>query len=527
MRLSLSDAATASWPRSLTIVVVLLVVVAAALVAPSAASRCALALLAAAVLLWPASGAASGERLRTRLIIGVALVSLTLSVSGRLPGFLSSWKVRVWNVYHYYLGAKYFEELGYTALYDATLRADSEGENYWRDVRRVRNLETYEVEDRSRGAERFEPEKSFSAERWQAFREDVEALSGQRSPRAWRGIFVDRGYNATPFWTVVGGALTRFAPAHRPLALKLLCSLDLLLLVGTFWLLWRTFGARAAALVLLLLTLSPVNIDRFVGGFLQYDWFCAVAVSSCLYRRRLHGAAAGAMAYAVMTRVFPLLLVAAGLLPLLGSWWRSGRPPRRQLRFLAGFAAWCLVGLVIGLANGRGIDGWREFATGIRIHKESHLFGERRVGLPFLFTHELGSPEFDESRAERESIYERQRGPLLAATVVLLGFFVYTAWHQRSWNARLLGLVPIFALLVTSRYYWSYLSLLPLAGGPRGPPAVRTRWLAGTQLLLFAAFYGFELRNNDNYATYVVLGALLTVYLVFALSALAPRAAPR
>jgi hypothetical protein len=477
-------------------------------------------------VLWPSSEAEGGERLRTRLIIGVALISVVLSVWGQFPGFVSSWKVRVWNVYHYYLGAKYFAELGYSGLYDATLLADEEGDDYWRDIRRVRNLETYEVEDRSHSRRRFEPSASFEEARWQEFRRDVEALSAQRSPRGWRGIFVDRGYNATPLWTVVGGTLARLAPVHRPLALKLLCTLDLVFLVGTFWLLWRTFGARAAALVLLLLTLSPVNAGRFVGGFLQYDWFCAVAVSACLYRRRLSGAAAGAMAYAVMTRVFPLLLVAAGILPLLRTLWTRRRLPRRPARFLASFVAWCVLGLLLSLGNGRGVDGWREFITGIRVHKESHLFGERRIGLQFIFTHKLGSLDFDESREERAVIYESQKGPLIVSTVLLLGLFTYVGWHQRSWNARLLGLGPIFALFVASRYYWSYLSLLPLVGGRRGPPEVRARWIAGAQLLLFAGFYAFELRTGDPYAQYVVFSGLLAVYLVFVLVASAPQRAP-
>jgi hypothetical protein len=351
----------------------------------------------------------------------------------------------------------------------------------------------------------------------------VEALSEQRSSRGWRGIFVDRGYNATPLWTVVGASLTRFAPAHRPLALKLLCSLDLLLLIGTFWMLWRTFGARAAAMVALLLTISPVNVGRFVGGFLQYDWFCAVALSACFYRRRMTGAAAGAMAYAVMTRVFPLLFVAAGALPLLRTWWSTRRLPLRPLRFLASFVAWCLVALALSLANGRGVDGWREFVHGIRVHKESHLYGERRIGLQFVFTHQLGSLDFDESREERAVIYKSQKVPLIASTSLLLGLFAFVAWHQRSWNARLLGLAPIFAVFVASRYYWSYLSLLPLLGGRRGPPEVRGRWLAGSQLLLFAVFYALELRNQDHYALYVFLSALVGFYLLFVLVALLPH----
>lgn len=488
---------------------------------PSAGVLALVAFVAAAILLWPTLEA-SGERLRTQLVTLLALVSLTLSVSGELPEFATSWKVRVWNVYHYYMGAKYFEELGYTDLYDATLQADSEGENYWRDIRRVRNLRTYEKEERALRGSPYDPAAAFDPERWQEFQRDVEALSRQRSPKAWRGIFVDRGYNASPVWTVVGGALAKLAPADRPIALKILCSLDLLLLAATFWLIWRTFGGWAAALVLLLLTLSPVNSNRFVGGFLQYDWFCAVAASACFYRRKRLVVAAGAMSYAVLTRIFPLLFVVAGLVPIVATWWRTRRIPRPPMRFAIAFVGWCFVGLLVSLANGRGVDGWREFVSGIRVHKEHHAYGERRVGLQHLLTHEIGSLEIDESRAERKAGFEHQKGVYYAAAAGLTAFFLYVAARQRSWNARLLGLVPIFVVFVTSRYYWAYLALLPLGGGRRGPPRVRARWLSAAQLLVFAGFYTFQTLNSEHYAGYIVFGALLLVYLVFALAVLAP-----
>lgn len=456
-------------------------------------------------------------------MVVIALVSLTLSVSGRLPDFLTTSQVRVWNVYHYYLGAKYFEELGYNQLYSATLAADSEGEGYWSEIGRVRNLDSYEVE--RRGARTFDASASFQPDRWQEFKRDVTALSHQLSPRSWRGIFVDRGYNASPFWTVVGATLARWAPADRPLALKLLCSLDLPLLLATFWFIARTFGLRSMAIALLLFSVSPVNVERLVGGFLQYDWFCALAIGLCLYRRGRPATAAAAMSYAILTRIFPVLFVAAGLVPALRYVLRFRRLPWRTLRFAIALTAWCSLGLLLSLANGRGVDGWREFAGGIQLHKEHHLYGERRVGLQHLFTHELGSFDIREDRAERRLHFEHQRPYYLATAVALLALFAYVAWHQRSWAAQYLGLVPIFALLVTSRYYWSYLALLPLAGGRGGPRDATTRWLGGTQLAMFGAFYVLE-SGRGNYADYVILGALILAYLTFALLALSPLGRP-
>ncbi len=504
------------------IIAILGVVALGALIEPTAIVRGILALAAALVAIWPSSDEPSAGGRRTRMIVLLTVLAVTISISSTLPDFLSTTKVRVWNVYHYYLGAKYFAELGYTDLYEATLQADREGDDYWRDIRRIRDLDTYEKKSRDPRVQTYEPSTAFCAERWTEFRRDVEALSSQRAPRAWRGIFVDRGYNATPFWTVVGATLTRMAPADRPLALKLLCSLDLLLLGLTFWLVGRTFGARSAALVALLFVLSPVNLDRLLGGFLQYDWFAAVAIGVCLYRRGRPVGAAAAMSYAILTRIFPVFFVFAGMVPLARTAWQTRRLPRRPVRFVVALGVCGLLGLGLSLGNGRGLAGWQEFTDGISQHSEHHVFGERRLGLKHLLTQELGSLDLEPTIEQRRSTFERQRGVYFVSAIALGVVFVAGAWRQRSWSAQLLGLLPTYLLLVISRYYWSYLALLPLAGGRRGPPAIRARWLAGAQLLVFAAVYGFQSQRPGHYAEYIIFGMLLLVYLVFTLAVLSP-----
>ncbi len=499
----------------------------ATLTEPSSRIRGALVLIAALAMLWPAKARrAASERRRTRLIACLALVSATFAVSPYLPEFVTTQKVRVWNVYHYYVGAKYFPELGYTDLYDATLAADLEGDRYWRRVSRVRNLHTYEIEDRRFRIRAYRGSDNFAPERWQSFSRDVAAMSRHRTSDRWRSIFQDRGYNGTPLWTVVGGGLAHLVPADRQLGLKLLCSLDLLLLAATLGLIWRTFGLRPAALVLLLLTATPINLGRFVGGYLQYDWFCAFAAGVCFYRRRRPVLAAGAMAYAALTRIFPLLFVAAGAIPVLARWRRTGRRPDRQLRFLAVFALWCALGFTLSLANGRGLGGWSEFATNISVHREHHLFGKARVGLKRVFVHDLGDldrlrPEAASSprlRRDPRLIYDQQRPLYVASAAAFLLVFLLAVRRQRTWDAQLLGLVPAFALLVTSRYYWSYLALLPLMGGRRGPPGLRSRWLTAGQLLVLAGYYAFESRGIGPQAAYGVLNVLLAVFFIFMLA---------
>ncbi len=486
------------------------------LLLPSTPVRISLLLLALAALVLPRlpSGGRLSEVARTRLLVALAVAALAHGAGPDLWRFTTSPWVRVWPVFHYYLGAEYFDELGYHDLYVAALAADHEAGGYWNGVERVRNLETYEVGPRAAAEARYRPADHFSPERWQDFKDDLAALQPQMSPREWRGVMRDRGYNPSPFWTVSASWLTRWLPASSPAALKLLTGLDLLLFVLTFWLIGRTFGARTTALVLLFLALSPVNLQRLLGGFLQYDWFCAIAAGVCFVKRRQPLPAAAALAFATMARVFPLLLVASALAPAALRWVRTGRLDRVALRFTAAFALFCLAGLGIGSLGGHGFRAWEDFGRRITHHSELHVFGEQRVGLKHWFTHEVTSLDLDRSGDERRETFARQEPLYRAAAVIFLLGYVLVLGRRKGVDALLFGLVPLFALVVASRYYWACLALLPCLAAPGPEGTRRARLLAVSQAVLYGLYYVFFLFQSGRYESYSVFNGLLAVLLV-------------
>lgn len=475
---------------------------------------------AAAVLLLPrlpgpAALALSGRR--TRWLVLLAIASVAQATAPDLWAFTTSPWVRVWNVYHYYLGSKYFPELGYSDLYVASLAADDAG--WWRGVDLVRDLETHEVVPRSAALAGYRPEEHFTPERWESFRRDVAALQKQRPRDRWSGIFRDRGYNPPPLWTAAGGTLARLLPAHRPWALKLLASLDLVLLAATLWLVRRTFGIRAAALVALLLALNPVNEGRLVGNYLGYDWFAALASGFCLWRRGRTVPAAGLFVYAIGTRVFPAVFLAAAGLAAAARVWRTGSVARRDLRFAAALGGFGIVAVAIGALGAGGARGpawgaWGDFAAEIGRHNAQHRFGQQRIGLAHVFTRDVRTLDLDEPpMEERRDLAERQR-PFYAATglVLMLGFAL-AAVRRHRFDAFLLGLVPFFVLAVSSRYYWAVLALLPLLARPGPSARRRVRRFAAALAGLFAVLGIAELRGLSRFEYYslyeLLLGALL------------------
>ncbi len=477
-----------------------------------------LVLLAAA---WFNRSGSSRQRThrRARSVLLALLAPLALAAAWQAAGhdlirFATTPRVRVWNVFHYYLGAEYFGEVGYFSLYDAALLADRENTDYWHSIRRVRDQRSYDVGPLDPALGEL-ARTHFSAERWQRFQTDIAALQPLRSAKRWRSIFVDRGYNASPFWTALIHPLTHFLRPSHPLALKILCTLDLLILAAIFVIIGRTFGANLGWIALLIFALSPVDRNRIVGGFLQYDWLLALTVAVCALRRRKTGWAAVGLAYATLERVFPLLLAGSLLLPAVVRWIRSGRLRRDALQFALLYGVLMLAGLGVGCLTPRGPAAWMEFTGNVLHHGESHTFGEQRVGLKHLFTHRVTSSQLEDNSSERRQRFERQETLYRGVAIVLLLLW-FGAVHRRfGTEALLLGLVPFFALLVSSRYYWACLLLVPLAprGRVRGRSFSTESWrAAGAVLAGFGSFYLCALiYGMRRYGEYLLFDLLLLV----------------
>lgn len=465
----------------------------------------------AAVVLVKSSGA-RGSRRWNKALVALAIASTIHAAGPELWRFATSPWVRVWNVYHYYLGSKYFAELGYHDLYVASLVADRGG--YWDEIDELRDLRTYEVVPRAAATARYRPLDHFSPARWESFQRDVGALQKFRPPDRWRGIFRDRGYNPPPLWTTVGGMLARL-PADRLWALKLLCSLDLVLLAATFGLIGRTFGARVLAVVLLLFTLSPVNEGRLVGNFLGYDWFCAVAMGLVFLRRRRTLPAILALAYAAGTRIFPAILVASAGAALVTAWIRRGSVPRRDLRLVAGLTLAGGLAFGISIAGAGSVDRWRAFVDNIAHHNQEHRVGQQRIGLAHALSRDVRNLDFrDHGRRAAAEMASRQQPLTMIVGGLLLTLWGLAIFRRNVSDAFLLGMIPLFVLAVSSRYYWSVLALLPLLARPGPMASRRVDALASGQLAMLA-FLGLAMaRGFQGFALYTLFGLLLAGYLV-------------
>src|SRR5580692_11030627 len=116
--------------------------------------------------------------------------------------------VHKWELFHYYLGSKYPEELGYKRIYVCAAVAQSEfGDGQRAEVvaRKIRDLETDVIQAAAPVLEHPEACKQhFTSERWKAFKTDVSWFRFNSNKSFWEGMQTDHGYNPPPVWTMSG-----------------------------------------------------------------------------------------------------------------------------------------------------------------------------------------------------------------------------------------------------------------------------------------------------------------------------------
>ena len=392
------------------------------------------------------------------------------------------------DVAHYYLGSKYFAELGYSRLYTAMLRAEAEVyDNHFKSLE-ARDLETDDVVHIVTLLRRSDEAKAaFSPERWAAFKQDVAYFRDVLGP-AYPTVLNDHGFNATPVWAAMGGVLANRVRPGDHTAIVLLALLDPLLLAGAFAAVVWAFGWEAALFALIQFCLVFGATFGWTGGaFLRYVWFFGAVVALCCLHRGRYAVAGGLLALATGLRVFPILFVfgiaAKMALDLLG----GRRALKPHVRMLAAFAATGLALFLLTGLSARGFGAWEDFRRNTGKHMET--VSPNIVGLTGLLAYEesASTVDADQIRAIRErrtSIYHVQ---LLTALPLVVIVALLLAPERGDLEATLLGIPLIFVGLNLAAYYYVFLVLVTLVfrERPRVLLALFGLELASYSLLLF------------------------------------------
>jgi hypothetical protein len=467
-----------------------------------------LSLLAAVVV--ARSGSRKKSSRRAGLVLSLLAIAAALAYYN-LGAFHGPNLLHYGELFHYNLGAKYFPELGYDGLYAASVEAQLASRPDLPLQRAMRDLRTNTIVPTATLAEhRREVRARFAPERWRRFVADHQVFL-QPGPFARLADFrLDHGYNPTPAWTFVGRLFAAWLPTTED-NLRLLVALDAVLLAFAFIALYKSFGARTAALALIVFGLGYAWRFTWVGGaFLRQDWLVAVVIGICMLERERFAFAGGLFAYAAAVRLFPVLFLLG--LVVVGVRLLARRENVRPIaRFALGFAAMLVLCFVAGSLTGRGPAAWEQFRQKIALHRVNWSTNSAGLELVFLTTPQMMTSRLPATLplAKRFALWQeimnrlqRERRPffLLAAAALLL-MVVGASWRAAPGRAAAFGVVSVFALLVLSCYYWAMLLVVPLR--ERG-------FVVPGLLTLNAGLYAFELGHAPTELTFGIMSWGLT-----------------
>jgi hypothetical protein len=443
--------------------------------------KAALALSALALLLWDLNyGPRATERwvrVRNGALAGLGTLSLAAWWNfGALHG--PGQPLHLHDFFHYYVGSKYYAELGYTRIYQCTAVAEMQRGRSAQVVERwTRNLDTNNLEhilpDR---ADVDECLTRFGPERWRDFTSDVEWFRSHMRADGWRGVPMVFGHNATPVWNAMGNWLTRSGPASDRQIL-LLGSLDTILLAIMWLIVWRTFGWQAGCVAAIWWGLNEATGYYWVGGgFLRQDVLFCIVGGVCALRTGRRALAGAALATAALLRAFPIFLLAGLAIRIVTSVRARGlRQAYVEYRTLvAGFAMAAAVLLAFTTVTWRGgwggpLEPWKAFASNSRKHLETPITNHIGLKPALWFSPDTRAAKledfwidgpWDSWMAAHTATSQNRRPVYLAIAVIFVIGFWAAVRRANDWIALIasVALLP-FATTLANYYYSVFLML--------------------------------------------------------------------
>jgi hypothetical protein len=372
-----------------------------------------------------------------------------------------------YDLLHYYINAKYFDELGYFRLLPALIIATDEAGPYCvgkAPIYLAQDEEDYRKKPiRYALTQKDEVKSHFTDERWAQFVHDamyIQRESKRLKCSLWRQLLQDHGFNGSPTWVMMARPITNLVPVEH---IKYATLVDLYLIIAMLGVVFWAFGGQAFAFAWIFITVGySFRWPTITWCLLRYDWLTFMVMGIGLIKKK-HPIAGGAFfGYATLMRYFPAIwmfgIAAKGVHALLTNrsvprrrFWL--RIPMAYYRMAAGFFGIILVLLTISFARD-GVDAHKQSLANLTAHVEPHNLSSMRQGLAIALTWrgEVDQQLISTEQKEMVAEYEGTLRKISVVMLIVLGLFMS---RIRDWEAVGLGLIPYFFLTTSSYYYYS------------------------------------------------------------------------
>jgi hypothetical protein len=456
--------------------------------------RIALTLSGAFLLLYEARATKLGATIRERTKRRVAILFSALAFLAYFDFFNPNVRYSEYyhrhEFFHYYLGSKYSQEIGYKLLYECSAVAEVElgrgSQVMAREVRDLRVNLIKPIRETLVAKNPNECKKRFTPERWASWKKDVDWFYKSSAGSYWDNMQKDHGYNPPPVWTMAGKFFSSFGDASDAF-FKALSALDVLLHVGMVLLFYWAFGWRVMAIATVFWGCNaPANFYWTGGAFMRQDWIFFLVASVCLARKRKFALAGAALTWSSLLRVFPVIFFAGYgaiiLLHLVRK--RFLRPEHKQLIIGSVIAAGVLIPASVIVA---GPNSYKEFVQHtLAVHKNTPL--TNTMGLETMLVHDWnGRMRFTRDDTLDDPFQEWKQGridrgkamkPLQLAIVLGLGLWMLWALRRTKllWVGPPLAVGLLCGLVNVTCYYYSFFMI--------GAALVKVRRELGAPFLL-------------------------------------------
>jgi hypothetical protein len=440
---------------------------------------------------------------------------------------------------HYYVGAKYFPELGYTGLYECANLAEAEqGFRRRVELRRIRDLRRnelvsarYVIADSARCMQGFV--RSFTPRRWEEFKSDLAYFRAKMGIVAWEKFLMDHGYNPSPVWNMTGSTLANLGPASdRFIEGQLAWADPAFVLTAVGFMVWA-FGWRVACVAALFFGTNEPGLYLWTGGaFLRQDWFFWAVAGVCLLKKGHYALGGAGIAVSTLLRVFPVGFFAALGMRLLWILWKERRVDAAGVRIVAGAALAVLLLVPVSTVVSGGSKAWAEFVRNTAKHADTPLTNYMGLKTVTGFRWETRQKvTFDPTLADpfrnfRETHRRSFRGiggpvflTLVAAYLALL--FAIARREREWWVLATFGFGVITIGMELTCYYYSFLTTAAFLWLRNEEIPIGLLLLAAaTQMIEFGTFY-YDIRYTMESAA-VVTFVVWTTWIYARKSAGAP-----
>lgn len=383
------------------------------------------------------------------------------------------------EIFHYFLGARYYPELGYSRLYDCSYVAlkelESEGVAI-PEITEIRSLkEILTSVPASQVAENMKApcHEAFTPVRWKDLKADlIVFLQAGNETTWWRHMLFDHGLNPPPSWAVIAYPLASLIPPNHT-TMDLFPYIDMgaiFLLCGYFIL--RAFGLNALCGFFIIFGNNWLSDYYWTGGsFYRQEWFVYLTLAICLLKQERFRAAGALMGISAAMRIFPVFFAVGAAIPLALAAWRYASRRRAFFDYALGGAVTFATLLILSVVV-FGLERWHEFAYKISRHN-SFLF-VMHIGFDKLavFSKDIGNQNFwwapglenfGKWNAMLRAKYAEHATWFSLIKALGIGSAIIAATRATPVAASILvGWSMLFFWQVPANYYYVFLALLPV-----------------------------------------------------------------